>query len=55
MHLASASGTATIALFKTTSPILYGTLGEKDLSIVMKEKSIEEIAQEILGHLKDSA
>ncbi len=55
MHLASASGTATIALFKTTSPTLYGTLGEKDLSIVMKEKSIEEIAREILGHLKDSA
>jgi ADP-heptose:LPS heptosyltransferase len=51
MHLASASGTATIALFKTTSPTLYGTLGEKDLSIVMKEKSVQEIAQEILEHL----
>lgn len=55
MHLASASGTATIALFKTTSPALYGTLGEDDLSIVMREKSIQEIAQEILGHLKHSA
>lgn len=51
MHLASASGTATIALFKTTSPALYGTLGEHDLSIVMQEKSVQEIAQEILEHL----
>ena len=55
MHLASASGTATIALFKTTSPALYGTLGAQDLSIVMQEKSIQEIAQEILDHLKHSA
>jgi len=51
MHLASASGTATIALFKTTSPILYGTLGEKDLSLVMQGKSVEEIAAEIMQHL----
>ena len=52
MHLASASGTATIALFKTTSPTLYGTLGKKDLSLVMQGKSVEEIADEIIGHLK---
>lgn len=51
MHLASASGTATIALFKTTSPTLYGTLGEKDLSLVMQGKSVEEIAAEIMQHL----
>ena len=51
MHLASASKTPTIALFKTTSPEYYGTLGEKDLSIVTKEKSIEEVAKEILTHL----
>jgi len=52
MHLASASGTATIALFKTTSPALYGTLGEHDLSLVMQERSIQEIAREILEHLE---
>lgn len=52
MHLASASGTATIALFKTTSPTLYGTLGKKDLSLVMQGKSVEEIADEIMEHLK---
>jgi ADP-heptose:LPS heptosyltransferase len=52
MHLASASGTATIALFKATSPTLYGTLGKKDLSLVMQGKSIEEIAHEIMTHLK---
>lgn len=51
MHLASASCTPTIALFKTTSPKLYGTLGEKDLSLVMKTKSIETIAKEIFTHL----
>jgi ADP-heptose:LPS heptosyltransferase len=52
MHLASASGTATIALFKATSPTLYGTLGKKDLSLVMQGKSVEEVAHEIMAHLK---
>ncbi|HIP18472.1 MAG TPA: hypothetical protein EYG78_03960 [Sulfurovum sp.] len=52
MHLASASGTATIALFKTTSPTLYGTLGKKDLSLVMRGKSVDAIASEIMMHLK---
>lgn len=52
MHLASASGTPTIALFKTTSPSRYGTLGKKDISLVMKDKSVEMIAKEIAGHLK---
>ena len=52
MHLSSASQTPTIALFKTTSPLYYGTLGEKDLSLILKDKSIENIAKEILMHLK---
>ncbi len=52
MHLASASRTATIALFKMTSPKLYGTLGEKDLSLVMGTKSTIEIVQEIVNHLE---
>lgn len=51
MHLASASKTPTIALFKTTSPEYYGTLGKKDLSLVLKDKSIEDVAKEILRHL----
>ena len=50
MHLASASLVPTIALFKTTSPIKYGTLGERDLSIVIKDKSIKDIAIEIYTH-----
>ena len=55
MHLASATLTPTIALFKATSPSLYGTLGERDLSLEMQEKSIEEIAKEILSHLRKKA
>ncbi len=54
MHLASATKTPTIALFKTTSPTLYGTLGRDDLSLEMQEKSVKEIAKEIVQHLKDS-
>lgn len=53
MHLASATQTATIALFKTTSPSLYGTLGKNDLSLEMQGKSVEEIAKEIVKHLKN--
>jgi ADP-heptose:LPS heptosyltransferase len=51
MHLSSASLTPTIALFKTTSPSLYGTLGKKDLSLVIKDKSIVQIAKELMQTL----
>lgn len=51
MHLASASGVSTIALFKTTAPDLYGTLKENDYSLLKEDKSINEIAQEILEHI----
>lgn len=51
MHLASASLTPTIALFKTTSPDLYGTLGRNDLSIVLKDKEINEVANKIYQHI----
>ena len=51
MHLASSSKTPTIALFKTTSPVYYGTLGAKDLSLVLHDKKSQEIAKEILTHL----
>jgi len=55
MHLASASGVPTIALFKTTTPTLYGTLKESDLSLEMGDKSVEQIAQEIGEHISASA
>ncbi len=51
MHLASAALTPTIALFKSTSPSLYGTLGERDLSLELKHKDINTVANEILAHL----
>ena len=53
MHLASASGVPTIALFKTTAPHLYGTLKESDHSLVMRDKTTGEIAQEILEHISN--
>ena len=52
MHLASASGVATVALFKITLPLLYGTLKENDLSLLMKEKSLDEIAKEVYEHIQ---
>ena len=47
MHLASASGVPTIALFQTTAPDLYGTLKQDDRSIVLKNKKVYEVVQEI--------
>ncbi len=52
MHLASATKTPTIALFKATSPTLYGTLGKHDLSLVTKDLDIKSLAREINTHLK---
>jgi len=52
MHLASATKTPTIALFKTTSPSMYGTLGDNDLSIVTKDLSPKELATKIASHLE---
>jgi ADP-heptose:LPS heptosyltransferase len=52
MHLASASGVATIALFKVTLPLLYGTLKENDLSLVMKDKNISDVAREVYEHME---
>lgn len=51
MHLASASLVPTIALFKATTPSLYGTLGEHDLSLTIADFSPSEIAQTITKHL----
>jgi heptosyltransferase III len=55
MHLASASGAATIALFKETSPSLYGTLGVKDVSYNIKEIELYELAQNIYRHIQNQA
>jgi ADP-heptose:LPS heptosyltransferase len=55
MHLASASMVPTIALFKTSAPELYGTLGEHDLSLVIASSSPQEIAQSITEHLNTLA
>ena len=51
MHLACASGVTTIALFKESSPLLYGPLGKNDLSVVMKDKTVAAISAEILQHI----
>ncbi|MDD5052906.1 MAG: glycosyltransferase family 9 protein [Sulfuricurvum sp.] len=51
MHLASASGVPTIALFKATTPALYGTLGKNDLSLTLDDSTPEKIAEQISHHL----
>lgn len=51
MHLASASGVPTMALFKTSAPTLYGTLGENDLSLEIAHLTPEAVADRISAHL----
>ncbi|MBD3806134.1 glycosyltransferase family 9 protein [Sulfuricurvum sp.] len=51
MHLASASFVPTCALFKTTTPTLYGTLGDNDLSLEIAKLSVQETAALIQNHL----
>ena len=51
MHLASASGVPTIALFKTTRPAKFGTLGESDLSLEISDLTERQIAAKIISHL----
>lgn len=53
MHLASASGVCTIALFKHTSLDMYGTLGKCDKSYNITELSIKELASNINQHIKN--
>ena len=52
MHLASASGVPTIALFKSTQPQLYGTLKKSDYSLVMGDRGVQEIAKDIYEHIQ---
>lgn len=52
MHLASASGAPTIALFKATTPTLYGTLGKNDLSLILNGSTPKSIALQITEHIE---
>jgi len=52
MHLASASGVPTIALFKATTPTLYGTLGTNDRSLSLQGFTPEMTAAQITQHLQ---
>ena len=52
MHLATASMVPTVALFKSSAPILYGTLGRQNLSLVIANRPPEEIATLVSTHLK---
>ncbi|MCI4406373.1 MAG: glycosyltransferase family 9 protein [Sulfuricurvum sp.] len=51
MHLASASGVPTIALFKATAPTLYGTLGDNDYSLTLSGTTPQFIASEVTEHI----
>ncbi len=55
MHLASACGTPTVGLFRTTSPTEYGLLGTHDVSLDPSLFSPEEIAKKITHHLDSLA
>ena len=52
MHLASASGVATVALFSTTDIPSYAPIGAKDTYIKYKEKTHKEVVRLVLEHLK---
>jgi len=52
MHLATASMVPTVALFKSSAPILYGTLGDHNLSLVIANRPPDVIAALVSKHLK---
>jgi ADP-heptose:LPS heptosyltransferase len=55
MHLASASMVPTVALFKASTPALYGTLGEHDLSLSIAALTPEAVAAAVSDHLSSIA
>lgn len=55
MHLASASMVPTAALFKASTPALYGTLGEHDLSLSIAALTPEAVAAALSAHLSSIA
>ncbi len=52
MHLASASKTATIALFNATDPSYYGPLGERDKTIQINEQRLQTTAALCAEHIR---
>jgi len=52
MHLAGTSCVPTIALFKTTNPTVFGAIGKNDISIIMNDLTIQEIADQTIKHLQ---
>jgi len=51
MHLASAAGAPTIALFNATQPDLYGPVGARDLVLQQNQHSIPELAGAAYAHI----
>lgn len=54
LHLASASGAKTMALFNKTDRATYGTLGEDNLTLDINGMSAQEVAQRSYTYLKKS-
>ncbi len=52
MHLASAAGVPTIALFNATTPALYGPVGADDLVLQQNQLSAKELAEAVYKHLR---
>jgi len=52
MHLASAAGTPTIALFNATTADIYGPQGVNDLVLQQNQLSIPELAVAVVRHLQ---
>ncbi len=52
MHLASAAGTPTIALFNATTADIYGPQGANDLVLQQNQLSIPELAAAVVRHLQ---
>ena len=51
MHLACASGVVTIAFFNATNPVVFGPLGEENLTLDFNLLTPETAAKEVLAHL----
>jgi len=51
MHLASASGVATMALFNSSDTDSYGPIGKKDKIILLEGKDSKDIAEIVIEHI----
>jgi len=52
MHLASAAGAPTIALFNTTAPDQYGPVGEQDMVLQQPQHSVSALARVVCNHMQ---